>query len=528
MSALPPPAPEWEPLIYSPSLSNLTKGPLISDFSARTLYASMGVKSGKPLELFEWQKWALDRIFECKPDGSLRFSSFLLGLPKKNGKSMIASVIALYCLLYSDMGTQIYMAATNKKQAELVYGEVVKQIENNKTLRPYFHIKKATGNESIKNTITGAVCKPLPMDGDSSDGIGAEIVIADEIHRWNGRRARDFYATLFQGSAHLESSLLLGITTAGDNLHSSFLGEMYLAREKNVKRGVDSPDFDPSAGIIWWGASEEDDISDPKIWMRSNPNLATGILQMNNFISSYKASEDLGSLDEFKKFRLNMWVDIDNTHSFITETQLNKRMTKEGLKDGEKITLGFDGSSVDDSTALVGLSLETGTLSVLGLWEKDERDPSWTVPRAEVNRAIDNAFSKYDVIRMYLDESYFRTDAEEWQNKYTEYDFKGQPTVVPIPQSGRRMGEFSDQMRFDLILEEDYPLLWQEDENIRRHFLNAIVDRRTNRVTKRHRHSSDKIDILVACVLANAAKYEAADVLERVNKPKRKMFRGIS
>lgn len=526
-SELPPPNEEWEPLLYSPSLTDLTKGPFISEFSENLLFASMGVKSGDPLELFEWQKWLLDRIFECKEDGGLRYSSFLLGLPKKNGKSMIASVIALYCLLYSDMGTQIYMAATNKKQAELVYGEVVKQIENNTILRKYFSIKKATGNESIKNVITGAICKPLPMDGDSSDGIGAEIVIADEIHRWNGRRARDFYATLFQGSAHLKSSLLLGITTAGDNLHSSFLGEMYLAREKNINRGIDHPDFDPSSGMIWWGASEEDDITDPKVWSRANPNLPTGILQMDNFVSTFKANMDLGSLDEFKKFRLNMWVDIESTQNFITDTQMEKKKVDFGLEDGENIVLGFDGSAVDDSTVLMGMSLKTGVLSVIGLWEKDEANPQWTVPRAEVNKAIDDAFDRYEVVRMYLDDAYFKTDAELWQEKYTDYNIKDQPTVVPIPQSARRMSEFSDQLRFDMILEEDNPVFWESNDSVKRHFLNAIVDRTTNRVTKRHKHSSDKIDILIASLLANAARYEAIDVIERINKPKKNFFVGL-
>ena len=46
-------------------------------------------------------------------------------------------------------------------------------------------------------------------------------------------------------------------------------------------------------------------------------------------------------------------------------------MTK-AVKDGEMITLGFDGSLNDDSTALMATRVEDGHQFFIGVWQKPE------------------------------------------------------------------------------------------------------------------------------------------------------------
>lgn len=64
--------------------------------------------------------------------------------------------------------------------------------------------------------------------------------------------------------------------------------------------------------------------------------------------------------------------------------------------------MAFDGSASGDSTALVGCTMD-GHLFVVGLCEHPVDDPRWRVPRGEVDKAVADAFSKYDVVELACD-----------------------------------------------------------------------------------------------------------------------------
>lgn len=96
MTALPDPKPEWAPTYASPSRHNETLGPNVTDFSATLLKASRGFRAGDPLELTEWQSWLMDRLLELDPDtGLLKIRTAIIGVPRKQGKSLLGTALAL-------------------------------------------------------------------------------------------------------------------------------------------------------------------------------------------------------------------------------------------------------------------------------------------------------------------------------------------------------------------------------------------------------------------------------------------------
>ena len=60
---------------------------------------SIAGNAGTPLVLRDWQKELLSHVFARDEDGGLRHRVALLGLPRKNGKSALGSLIAAFALV---------------------------------------------------------------------------------------------------------------------------------------------------------------------------------------------------------------------------------------------------------------------------------------------------------------------------------------------------------------------------------------------------------------------------------------------
>ena len=83
--------------------------------------------------------------------------------------------------------------------------------------------------------------------------------------------------------------------------------------------------------------------------------------------------------------------------------------------------LGFDGSYNDDSTALVGCTLdESPHLFVLGAWEMPENylSSNWTVPRDEVDAAVHHAMRTYRVRELAADPPGWHREIDAWADRY--------------------------------------------------------------------------------------------------------------
>lgn len=90
-----------------------------------------------------------------------------------------------------------------------------------------------------------------------------------------------------------------------------------------------------------------------------------------------------------------------------------------------RIVLGFDGSDVDDWTAIRAETMDGYQFTpVYG--ENDEptiwnpADHGGQVPRAEVRAAMQQLMFRYDVVRLYADPPYWESEIDEWVDLYGE------------------------------------------------------------------------------------------------------------
>lgn len=481
------PKEEWEPLYWSKPKYTHSRGEDIADFAESALKITRGEKIGQPFELTEWQKWAMKIIFEEKDDGRLRYRRFLLGLPRKNGKSLLGTAIALEHLFYGDESTQVYSVAKNRIQAKIVFKEAQKQVNASPVLQKVLKVYR----DKIVNKVTGGIYEAVSSDAGSFQGTGPSLVIADEMHAWLHGQAEEFWAALNKGSGDRPESLVLGITTAGENF-DSLLGRLY---ESNVK-SIEEDNRETLSGMIWWAAPEDADVYDFETWKQANPNLAEGILSEEEIKGDFAADDEMGSLNDFKRYRLNQWVRVDGKDSYITPGHWkNAEKTDERIEKGSRICVGFDGSLSEDSTGFIGIDMETGLLEVLAVWEKDLQNPEWVVPRDEVIAAKNRIFEEYDVAKMWCDDAFFQTDVQKWAKEH-----RGR--VERIPQSNARMVPMTEQMKIDLISGQAFH---NGDPVLRKHFLNAVQDH-NGKISKDKRGSKRKIDLAVCSILANGAR----------------------
>ena len=115
---------------------------------------------------------------------------------------------------------------------------------------------------------------------------------------------------------------------------------------------------------------------------------------------------------------------VAGTDSWIDPLQWDERMdASRPIQPGDEITVGFDGSLRDDSTALVGCRVEDGHLFLIGVWEcPDDVDEasSWEVPVGEVDAAVSEIFATYNVARMYCDPAYWQDIVGRWASEFGE------------------------------------------------------------------------------------------------------------
>lgn len=199
---------------------------------------------------------------------------------------------------------------------------------------------------------------------------------------------------------------------------------------------------------------------------------------------------------------------VQGLGSFMTEAlwDVTERVIEVPAK--TRVAMGFDGSRSGDWTALRVETLDGhrftptyGPDSRPTVWNPQEW-PEGSIPRGEVDAAVREMFTRYDVMRMYVDPLHWETQADKWADDFGEDRvtlwFTNRPNIM-----------FASLVRY---LEDSRAGLTTHDADpqARTHALNARkVAKPGDKFILGKPSEHQKIDILMADVLAHEA---AADV----------------
>ena len=183
------------------------------EFIEGYLTHTKGELAKTPFILQEYQKEQIIRpMFGWKcADGSRKFRTSFIFLPRKNGKSTLAAAIILTLLYLDDeFGKELYSAANDKEQAKLVFECARVMIENNPKLDKYVEIFK----NSIVYNSQGSFYKAISRETSTKHGFNASGFIYDELHGMKDDGTENLWQVLETSTGARKQPLAIAITTA--------------------------------------------------------------------------------------------------------------------------------------------------------------------------------------------------------------------------------------------------------------------------------------------------------------------------
>ena len=305
--------------------------------------------AGRPFTLIPWQEHEVIRPFfgTLKENGTRRYRICYVEVPKKDGKSELASAVGNYAL-YADgeAGAEVYAAAGNLDQASIVFDSAAAMVRMNPRL-----LERSNVLDSRKRIVvprTNSVFVALSKEHLSKHGLNPSCVVIDELH---AHKTRELYDALIEGTdAAREQQIIFIITTAGVFDKNSIAWEVHDYAMKVKKGIIDDPTFLP----VIYMAEDDDDWTDEAVWKKVNPSLGY-IIDIENIREHYATVVNVPSRqNNFRRFRLNQWV--GQTTRWLPMDYwdaCNKGPVNIERLRGDKCYAGLDLASTEDITAFV-------------------------------------------------------------------------------------------------------------------------------------------------------------------------------
>jgi len=245
------------------------------DFLERFCRHSKGEWAGRPLKLELFQKAFISALFGFidSKTGLRKYRETMFYVARKNGKSVLLSGLALYCLIADgEPGAEVYSVATKKDQAKIVFTEALNMVRQSPDL---VNITKKRKSD-LYFPLTFSKFQPLGKNSDTLDGLNASLVIVDELH---SIRDRNLYEVMKQSQSARRQPLFISITTAG-TIRETIFDDLY----KYACGVADGTIADDRFLPILYELDEKSEYLNPMSWEKANPGL-NKIKKLDDLIS---------------------------------------------------------------------------------------------------------------------------------------------------------------------------------------------------------------------------------------------------
>ena len=252
------------------------------DFIERFCRHSKGEWASQPLKLELFQKAFISALFGFidEKTGFRKYRETLFYVARKNGKSVLLSGIALYCLIAdNEPGAEVYSVASKKDQARIIFTESVNMVKQSPELIGITKKRKS----DLYFPLTFSKMQPLGKNSDTLDGLNSSLVIVDELH---SIRDRNLYEVMKQSQSARRQPLFVMITTAG-TIRESIFDDMY----KYACGVADGTIKDDRFLPIMYELDDKKEAFDPLKWEKANPGL-NSIKKLDDLISKVERAKN--------------------------------------------------------------------------------------------------------------------------------------------------------------------------------------------------------------------------------------------
>ena len=278
----------------------------------------------KPLLLQDWQIFIITNLvgFYYKGTKERRFKEGFIFIPRKNGKTLFVAALAFgLALLERRSGAKIYIVAASLKQACESFNDIVYTLRYRGMIEE-FRVRNNNAEHSIHYEFVDEDGRPvgsidieaLASNPDVQDSFNCNIAIADEVHAF--KKAAQ-YNRFKEGMKAYTNKLMIGITTAGDNVNSFCYGRL----EYGIKV-VNGTVSDDSIFVFIARADQDEkgnvEYTDPVQHEKANPSYGVTIRPQEILNDALQAQNDPQQRKDFLSRSLDIytsaikaWFDLD-------------------------------------------------------------------------------------------------------------------------------------------------------------------------------------------------------------------------
>lgn len=307
-----------------------------------------GPDAGKPIELQPFQVLFLAGVygFRDKRDHSIRWTTdVILFVPRKSGKTTIASIISLYELQFGDAGAEVFTLATNREQASICFDSSKAIVEGMvPELAAKFIVYRSELKKSGDSTST---YRSLSRDNrKTGDGKNPSCAMIDEAAQIVERQSIE---VLHSGMGARKNPMRMYLTTASFTKETKFYED--LSHFRSVLRGAAADNY------RWFGLlysiDSGDSWNDPATWGKANPMLGVSVTTEHIRHMADEAAAKPASLNEFLCKQLNIYVSANS--AWVDRRYWDDSVAEKQQSEPESTFVAFDLAHTRDLNAVCTL-----------------------------------------------------------------------------------------------------------------------------------------------------------------------------
>lgn len=284
-------------------------------------------------------------------------------------KSMYASCIQSYFLNVDTTTTHQVTTAPTMKQSEEVLSPIRTSITRSRG--PLFKFltegslqnttgsranrqKLASTKKGIENFLTGSLLEIRPMSIDKLQGLNSKINTVDE---WlSGDVREDVIGALEQGASKNDDYLIVAISSEGTVRNGS--GDTIKMELSKILR---NEYINPHVSIWWYKLDSVDEVADPAMWIKANPNLGKTVKYEVYQLDVDRAEQAPATRNDILAKRFGIPMEGFTYYFAYEETRVHRKRDYWSLP----CSLGADLSQGDDFCAFTFLfPLRNGTFGI--------------------------------------------------------------------------------------------------------------------------------------------------------------------
>ena len=321
-------------------------------------------------QIFGWYYFVERSVYEPSEDGhggryitkSIKkrlINKQYLIVARGAAKSMYGSCIQNFFLNVDTSTTHQITTAPTMKQAEEILSPIRTAITRargplfqfltegsiqNTTGSKANRVKLASTKKGIENFLTGSLLEIRPMNIDKLQGLRCKVATVDE---WlSGDVREDVIGAIEQGASKNDDYLIVAMSSEGTVRNGS--GDTIKMELMDILKGEY---INPHVSIWWYKLDSIDEVSDPDMWRKANPNLGKTVTYETYQLDVERAEKNPAVRNDILAKRFGIPMEGYTYYFTYEETLPHRRRDYWGMP----CSLGADLSQGDDFCAFTFL-----------------------------------------------------------------------------------------------------------------------------------------------------------------------------